>query len=465
MKGIIRVIAASLLFSTCQLSFAASTNTETLETLDKRFQQFSRDYYNQIVKQEILPLKKYESVSELQQEVNKYIKAGKSSHAIALIHHNHSTLRNNIDALEIISLTSLLLKFNDWHEAKRILDFAQDEAGKSAISNLSFEFSKYFIKRKKWQQALGYLDDVINELSVENANYAQLMIGTILQNQKQHRKALKYYKKIKPSSKYYPAAVLNIAIAYIRQDWWTDAHNLIKGSIKNHNNQLSDVMADRLNLVLGYALLRKEYFRNSRDVFRNIGLNSPYTNKALLGIVLTAANQEDYIGSLNAIMLLKEKKTTDLSVDESYLLLPYTYAKLKQNLTASSAYTDAMKYYQERIDGLQDIAHSGNNVLRMVKIVRKKHTLLIKSNELYYARQYPESFFDNYTNLMALENNSLRINKLRKQFSLLSANYKKSLKLVSLQLVSQRIEYLQSYLNQARYGLARLYDSSLISAN
>lgn len=460
-----RILIVSLLVSASSSKLAAAVNPETLEILDKRFQQFSQDYYSQIVRQNVFQLKKYKTITGLKKKVDEYIKSGKSSQAIALIHYNHNTLRDNIDALELIPLTTLLLDYNDWHEAKAILDIARDEAGKSAVSRISFEFAKYFMKRKKWQKALDHLHDVINELSVENANYAHLVIGTILQYQKKHRQAVKYYKKINPTSKYYSTAVLNTAVAYIRQDWWTDAHILINKTIENNDGQVSDIMADRLNLVLGYALLRKQYYRNSRDVFRNISLNSPYTNRALLGIVLTAANQEDFIGSLNAIRILKGKRTTDLPVDESYLLLPYTYGKLKQYLTASSAYTDAMKYYQERIAGLQDIVNSGHNILSIVKISRKKQILHIKSNDLDYSRQYPRSFFDNYSNLMALENNSSHINNLNKQYSLLARNYKKSLKNITLQLVSQRIEYLQSYLNQSRYGLARLYDSSLVSAN
>jgi len=459
------IFITSLLFGICLTGHAASVNPQTFETLDKRFQHFSRDFYKQVVSQSILPLDKYKTIAELKNKVDVYISSNKPIYAIALIHHNRNTLRDDIDALEVIPLTSLLLEYNDWHEAKRIFDIATVEAGKSAVSKLSFEFAKYFMKRKKWQKAHEYLDDIINELSLENANYARIMIGTILQHQKNHREAVKYYKKVEPSSKYYSTAVLNIAVAYIRQDWWTDALILINETIEKHSSQVSKVMADRLNLVLGYALLRKTYFRNSRDAFRNISLNSPYTNKALLGIALTAANQDDFIGSLNAISILKDKKTTDLSVDESYLLLAYTYGKLKQYLTASSAYSGAIQYYQERIASLQEITHSGNNLLSMVKIYHKDQMIHIKSNDLDYSRQYPGSFFENYANLMGFSEVTGNIVKTNKQYRTLVADYKNTLKNITLQLVSQRTEYLQSYLNQSRYGLARLYDSSLISAN
>ncbi len=462
----LRTILLSLCLLGCPLSspMAATTRTDTLESLDSRFQQFSDAFYKQIVTQNKLPLQKYKTAGELKPKVTELIRSGKSVHALALIHYNLAAITNNIDAVDVIPLMTVLLDHNDWLMAKHIAELARSDAGKSANSNISFEFARYFMQRKDWLRAQERLDDVINELSVENANYARLMIGTILQHQKKHRAAITVYKQINKNSIYYPSAVLNTAVAYIRQDWWTDAHIIITDLLKNPQSHVKDVMVDRLNLVLGYALLRKEYFRNSRDVFRNVGLNSPYTNKALLGIALTAANQEDFIGSLNAITMLKEKKSTDLSVDESYLLLPYTYGKLKQYLTASSAYTDAIKYYQSRIAELQAIIQSGDSLPTLVTISNNGHDLTIKNNTFDYSARYPKSFFTNYTTLATFQPYMADMQGLDASYNKLLGEYQATLKTISLQLLDQRIEFLQSYLNQARYGLARLYDSSLISA-
>lgn len=457
------VLALCLLGGPTTAPLAAS-KPESLETLEKQFQQFSDDFYKQIIKQDRLPLQKYQTVAELNNKVNEYIRSDKPIQAIALIHFNLATIRNNLDALEVIPLTAVLLEHDDWHTAKYIADAAVNEAGKAANSNLSFVFAKYFMQRRDWQKAQEHLDDIINELSTDDADYARLMIGTLLQYRKKHRQAITYYKQIGKTSRYYSYAILNLAVAYIRQDWWTDADIIINDLVKNHDEKVSDQMIDRLNLVLGYALLRKEYFRNSRDAFRNVGLNSPYTNKALLGIALTAASQEDYIGSLNAITLLKEKKSTDLPVDEAYLLLPYTYGKLKQYLTASSAYTEAIKYYQDRIAELQAISHNNDGLPSMVSIADNGHDISIGNNTFDYSRRYPQSFFKNYTTLTTFQAYVHDMPNLSGRYRTLLAEYQAALREISLHLLSERIEYLQSYLNQSRYGLARLYDSSLISA-
>ena len=442
---------------------AGPIKPDTIEDLDRQFQDYSRDFYRQVIKTRLFALQKYKTIAELKSRVDTLLKSGDTSHALALIHFNFELIRNNIDALETVHLTGLLLDLNDWHGAKRIFSTARNEGGKVAVSNLSYVFAKYFMARKEWQQALAHLQGVINDLSDDDANYARIMVGTILQYQKQHRKAVTYYQKVSKHSRYYPTAVLNTAVAYIRQDWWTDAYILINELVKDDSLHVNDTMIDRLHLVLGYALLRKQYFRNSREAFRNVGLNSPYTNRALLGIALTAANQEDFIGSLNAITILKNRKSTDLTVDEAYLLLPYTYGKLKQNLTATSAYTDGIKYYQERIAALQNISRSDESILAKLRISPDKTSISIDNNEFDYSQYYPKSFFDNYEQLVRLGKHAGSISSLQSKYQALFSVHRKTLASICRHLLDERIDYLQSYLNQSRYGLARLYDSSLVS--
>ncbi|MDH5447121.1 MAG: hypothetical protein OEY52_16350 [Gammaproteobacteria bacterium] len=434
-----------------------------LDELDKAYQLQSRDFYRHAIKTNLFQLQKTKTISALKTQVDMLLKAGKTVQAIALIEFNFPLLRNHIDAIETIQMTETILEHNHWFLAKKIYETAELEAGKVAMSNISFVFAKYYMARKDWQMALKYLKGIINELSDENADYARIMVGTILQYQKKHREAISYYQKVKKESRHYPAAVLNTAVAYIRQDWWTDAYVLVNDLIKNQQQQINDHMLDRLNLTIGYALLRKQYFRNSRDAFRNIGLNGPYSNRALLGLALTAANQEDYIGALNAITILKGRKSTDLSVEEAYLLLPYTYGKLKQNLTATSAYTDAIKYYQERISSMQALNETGSNLLTKISLPSDKTWLVINNNIFNYSRHYPRSFFDNYRHLSAISKHVKATDNIGPQHQKLVTQYRRSLQSMSQKMITERIEFLQSYLNQARYGLARLYDSTLVS--
>ena len=219
-------------------------------------------------------------------------------------------------------------------------------------------------------------------------------------------------------------------------------------------------MINRLYLVLGYSLLRKEFYRDSREAFRNIEIDSVYFNKALLGIALTATSQEDHIGALNAINILKSKKSYDLSVDESHLLLPYTYEKLGQNMTASASYTEAQQYYKNRISNIKALSLKESLTAKI--ILDNNNVINVENNIVEFTKYYPLSFLENTAKINALEKhmNHISNEKLKKEYRTVKNTHNYLLHKMLGDMFNKRLSYLNSYLNQSRFGLARLFDNS-----
>lgn len=332
------------------------------------------------------------------------------------------------------------------------------------LSNVTFVYAKYYVNRKQWSKTLKNLEGVLNDLPTEDANYALLLRGIAEQNLKNHRSAVKYYARVSETSKYHSLAVLNTAVAYIRQGWWTDAKIIIEKLLDNSKAKVSDEMVNRLYLVTGYSLLEQGYYRNSRDAFRNISLDSQYTNRALLGIALTAMNQEDFIGALNAVNILMQKKSHDLSVDESHLLLPYIYEKIKQHMTASKGYTEALGYYQNRVKAINSLMNAGSKTPLDIKISANKSKLLLDTNIIDFTRLYPKSFLENHSALESLRKHvDDQMNKrTRQKFEHFYTEHTLMLKRMTRSLLDTRIGFLNSYMSQSRFGLARMYDNSVI---
>jgi hypothetical protein len=347
--------------------------------------------------------------------------------------------------------------------ADRIFAAIKQDGDKSLLATSNFIFAKYYAIRNEWVRTGQLLEGTFTELAATDATYAYLLKGVALQELKKHREAIRYYKKVASDSPYYREAQLNIAIASIRQGWWTDANNIIKKVTGDTVPTGHDEILNRLQLVLGYALLQREYYRNARDEFRKISLKSRYTNRALLGIGLTATNQGDYIGGLNALSILKQKKTFDLSVDESYLLLPYVYDKLQQEITVSASYTEAMNYYQNRIKSIENLIGTHKTFLPE-NYDRETSTLTINDNRLDYGSIYPSSFIENYRLLLRLADRTISGNE-SKQIQNLLTKYDNSYQRIINTLLEQRLSYLNSYLNQSRYGFARFLDSNSETAN
>jgi len=396
-------------------------------------------------------------IDVLLERVNHLSAQNKSIPAIQLLFTNRDTVFDNLDHQAVFKFTELLLANNEWKLANKIYTEISNFGDQSLLATIQFTFAKYHAKRNEWRKVTKLLKGVYLELSPENAAYAYLLNGTALQRLKKHRPAVANYSKVPVTSRYYSYAQLNTAIAHIRQGWWTDAQSTISELVKLTNKDNTDELINRLYLVLGYSLLQREYYRDARNAFRNIGLNSRYTNRALLGIGLTATSQGDFVGGLNALSILKDKKTFDLSVDESYLLVPYVYEKLQQELTVTTSYTEAMNYYQRRMEKLKSISKKHIDFNSMTYDANT-NSIIIQNNSLDYGKKYPESFINNFK---MLEKFSLvaRNKKLRNIIANLKNKHDKVFQKIISDLTQQRNEYLKSYLNQSRYGLARLYDN------
>ena len=426
--------------------------------LEDNFKALSSEFYQLSSQLPDHRLKTVDDIDLLYAEVYRLINNQQSTTAIQLLYLNDDTVKANLEHDAVLIFTELLLGENEWHFANSLFRGVKDEGDRALIAAMQFIFAKYHAERLQWPQVNNLLNDVAEQLSPENAAYAYLLKGSALQHLKKHRLAIKSYKKIPGESQYYGYAQLNIAIADIRQGWWTDAQTTINELIKNSDKDNSDELTNRLYLVLGYALLQKEYYRDARNAFRHIGLDNRYTNRALLGIGLTATSQGDFVGGLNALTILKDKETFDLSVDESYLLVPYVYEKLQQELTVTASYTEAMAYYQRRINNLENISNQHTDFLS-TQYNERTGSLLIENNSLDYSKRYPESFINNYRLLIDYLSVTRDL-KLKLRVEALITKHDAVFQEIIRDLLEQRKEYLKSYLNQSRFGLARLYDKS-----
>ena len=369
-----------------------------IQSLDEEFKILTNEVYrNAATLGGIRPVEILD-INQLRDKVNALADSQQPIAAIQLLYFNSATVKANIESEAVIEFAELLLRHNAWGLAKIFLSEIQDLDDQSLLASIQFVFAKYYARRNEWARVNKLLEGGFSELSTEDSEYALLLNGSALQYLKKHRPAVESLSRIPSSSVYYTYAQLNKAIASIRQGWLTDAQTTIRNLIAQTQQNSDGELTHRLNLVLGYALLQKEYYREARGAFRNIGLDSRYANRALLGIGLTATSQGDYIGGLNALSILKNKKTFDLSVDESYLLIPYVYEKLQQGITATASYTEAIAYYQDRVVQLKNLSNRRLDIAT-VEYADDTSSLIIQNNSLNYGKVFPVAFIDNYRKL------------------------------------------------------------------
>lgn len=353
-----------------------------------------------------------------------------------------------------------LLAWNQRSAAGKIHSQLIKFGDKSALAHAAAGLAEYDLARQRWQDAANAAASGDTASGPEEMSNLRLLHGVALQEQRKHRAALRQYAKVVRTSSHYRQAQLNMAIANIRQDWWTDGHAIIAELLKDPRQSADTAFNDRLNTVLGFSLMRQQYYRSARDAFRNVGLDGPYTNKALLGILLSAMYQQDYVGALNAAKSLNRSAVRDLPAEEAPLLLGYIYERLQQPATAMVAYSEAVDYYGKRAATLTD-AQLDANAIR-ANLLAGDVAVTLAGTPFELDESLPAAILSNVRLLDRVRSQvaGLRNRALEVEYRVLDEAYANLLLKTMQQVVGQRVSYLNHYMSQARFGLAAVHEQA-----
>jgi hypothetical protein len=439
---------------------------EITKNLEQQYKVLSEALYKHYINEHKSRFTRSDDINDLYQKVLKSSEAKNPIDSVAHILNNLKTILDNLDNTQILYFIEKLLDHNELNTAITLLAAAEQKADNFNLSKIYFLFAKYYFQREEWIACAQHLSSALtnNTLPELDRDYAFILSGIILQKNKRHRVASNYYEKVPKDSEYYNYAQLNNALVNIRQGWWTDAHIIINGIIdskeqkkRENKNKPNDELTNRLYVVLGYSMLRNEFYRYARESFRNVNLNSQYSNQALLGIGLSAIGQEDFIGALNAFTRLKEETIANIYIDESHLLSAFTYDKLRQSMTASTAYSEAIEYFQSRIENINNKieAIQAGNIKTFKNIVNQAISIEIQGQDL--TKEYPQSLLNEFRDLQALQE-KIQNPKHLTDITSLKNQYLDTFKKIANNKLRNDIDHINSYLNQSRFGLAQVYD-------
>lgn len=375
--------------------------------------------------------------------------------ALGLINNNISIIESDYKSKQIPELIRIALENHSLGTALKIRTAIDAQAPRAIIANCDYEIANYYASQNLWDDALARLKaiDIGNELSTENADNAHIIWGAALQHSKKHRQALEYYQRIKSESPRYAFAQLNVALVYIRQDWWTDAQIAIQNAIQI-SSQNNIEFSNRLYTTLGFSQLQQGFYRKARESFRNVKIKSEYADQALLGIGMSALNQEDYLGALNAFDQLKKHAKKTAPTEQAFLLSAVALSKLKQNASAANAYTEAENYYATELNSLSDIAQKIEsptfNNWQAIASDLNQHNIADTSDTVALTRK-----LEVLSNLLAYPVSEPTKLGLGSIYSQVFQIYKIDTK---ARLDKKMFEF-NSYLNQSRFGKTKLYDT------
>ncbi len=150
-------------------------------------------------------------------------------------------------------------------------------------------------------------------------------------------------------------ARLNLGIALVRQDRLTEAAPVLT-AVGTMYALAPEMLAlkDRANLALGLAYMQARQPALAREALDRVRLDGPFSSEALLAAGWAEAAGGNYRAALTPWLVLQGRGTSDPSVQEAELTVPYAFVELKAPAQAAQYYRTALHSYDDesdRIDG------------------------------------------------------------------------------------------------------------------
>lgn len=186
----------------------------------------------------------------------------------------------------------------------------------------------------------------------------QHLLANVYLSQKNYPKAIEILKNFSGDSEWEAYAKFNLGVALVKAGELDEGTQLLNevGSLDPFSiSHELNALRDKANLALGFAYMRGKNPVEAQDNFQRIRLEGPLSNKALLGLGWSFAQQDKYTEALNAWLELQTRKALDTTVQESLIAIPFTVEKMNKPRLAMQYYQRAIETYTAEINQLENV--------------------------------------------------------------------------------------------------------------
>jgi len=253
-----------------------------------------------------------------------------------------------------------------------------------------YRLAKIYYEKGQPANALQTLDRIQGETPETFADNLPLLRAQALMASGRFDEAVPLLEGLQNVRKLNGFAPYNLGIALIRDGkenegrQWLDRAGQVKG-----NDPVTAAIRDKANLVLGEKLLDEQNFEAAKLILDRVRLSGPFSNRALLSSGWADAYRGRYDLALVPWSILAENDSTDPSVQEVMLVLPFSYGRFGLYSNAALMYGWAIETFNNEIGTLRASLKS----IREGKLLQalEREELKQDANWLGKLRDLPES--------------------------------------------------------------------------
>lgn len=181
------------------------------------------------------------------------------------------------------------------------------------------------------------------------------LLANVLMRQNRFAEAAQLLDGWRGSDDWTSYARFNLGVALVRDGKLDQAERFLTavGTAETSRRELL-ALRDRANLALGFALLQAGEPARSKQALQRVRLSGTYSSRALLGVGWADSQLGDYRAALTPWLELQDRNLLDAAVQESYLAVPYAFARLDANAQAADYYESAVRSFDEETVRIDD---------------------------------------------------------------------------------------------------------------
>ncbi len=302
--------------------------------------------------------------------------------------------KNNAELLAGVLYLNLGMVIKAKSIFKKLL--TEEDLKNELLAKLDFYLGKLHYKQHDYKNSELRLTRIYPFLDIELQNESFIMLANISLFNKKLDKARYWLSQVSIDSDLLFFSRYNLGIIWLTEERLSDALPLLtKVFLTNKPTDLQRSLQDKAKVALGFYYLKHKQLDQAREVFLSVRLDSPSTNKALLGMGWTYVEQENYNKALSHWLELMKKDIRDIAVQEALLAIPYAYQKLHAMKPALKHYLNASNLFQQQLDLVRDIEAKVTNgnlveklIINMVNYKKRGHENKIIQDSKLFGKDY-----------------------------------------------------------------------------